>query len=74
MPLVLRKKVCIIHPVTSKQLIKKLIEEGWILKSTKGSHHHFVHPTKNGKVTIPHPKKEIPLGTLKNIFKQAGLE
>lgn len=40
----------------------------------RGSHHHFKHPTKEGLVTVPHPKKDLPKGTVKSILKQAGLE
>lgn len=47
--------------------------DGWQLVRTKGSHHHFKHETKPGIVTIPHPKKDVPLGTVKSILKQAGL-
>nr|WP_265596611.1 MULTISPECIES: type II toxin-antitoxin system HicA family toxin [unclassified Acinetobacter] len=38
-----------------------------------GSHHHFKHPTKNGLVIVPHPKKYLLAGTVKSILKQAGL-
>lgn len=41
---------------------------------TKGSHHHFKHSEKKGIVTIPHPKKDVPIGTVKSILKQAGLK
>ncbi|UVM58704.1 type II toxin-antitoxin system HicA family toxin [Pseudomonas sp. B21-012] len=40
----------------------------------KGSHHQFKHPTKSGRVTVPHPKSDIPKGTLNNILKTAGLK
>ncbi|WP_413926715.1 type II toxin-antitoxin system HicA family toxin [Clostridioides sp. ZZV14-5902] len=33
----------------------------------------FKHPTKKGKVTVPHPNKDLPLRTVKSIFKQAGI-
>ncbi|MDR1616331.1 MAG: type II toxin-antitoxin system HicA family toxin, partial [Syntrophomonadaceae bacterium] len=29
------------------------MNDGWTLKTIKGSHHQYVHPTKPGKVTIP---------------------
>lgn len=58
----------------SSSLIKMIEADGWYLVRTKGSHHHFKHPTKKGIVTIPHPKKDVPLGTVKSIIKQAGLE
>jgi len=38
-----------------------------------GDHHQFKHPTKQGKVTITHPKKDFPIKTLKSIEKQAGI-
>lgn len=58
----------------SSSLIKMIEADGWYFVRTKGSHHHFKHPTKKGIVTIPHPKKDVPLGTVKSIIKQAGLE
>lgn len=48
-------------------------KDGWELVRTKGSHHHFKHHIKKRIVTIPHPKKDIPMGTAKSILKQAGL-
>jgi predicted RNA binding protein YcfA (HicA-like mRNA interferase family) len=48
-------------------------KDGWHIVRTKGSHHHFKHQKKKGLVTIPHPKKDIPMGTVKSILKQAGL-
>jgi predicted RNA binding protein YcfA (HicA-like mRNA interferase family) len=51
-----------------------LEKDGWILRRVSGSHHHFKHPTKKGLVTVPHPKQDVPLGTLKSIKRQAGLK
>ncbi len=56
----------------SKELIKMLKAEGWVLKRVKGSHHQFKHETVKGLVTIPHPKKDLPEGTVNSIKKQAG--
>jgi predicted RNA binding protein YcfA (HicA-like mRNA interferase family) len=39
-----------------------------------GSHKQFKHPSKPGRVTVPHPKRDIPVGTLRSIEKQAGLK
>ncbi|WP_083911984.1 type II toxin-antitoxin system HicA family toxin [Desulfotignum phosphitoxidans] len=25
-----------------------------------------------GKVTVPHPKKDLPVGTLRSLYRQAG--
>ncbi len=56
----------------SSALIKMVQRDGWHIVRTKGSHHHFKHPKKKGLVT-PHPKKDVPMGTVKSILKQAGL-
>jgi predicted RNA binding protein YcfA (HicA-like mRNA interferase family) len=56
----------------SSAIIKRLKKEGWIIHNVKGSHFQFKHPDKKGKVTVPHPKSDIPIGTLRNIYKQIG--
>ena len=58
----------------SKDLIRMIEEDGWELVRAKGSHHQFKHPTKSGLVTIPHPKRELPKGTVASIKRQAGLK
>lgn len=58
----------------SSEIIKILKEDGWLLHNVRGSHHQFKHPSKTGKVTVPHPKTDLPKGTVKSILKQAGLE
>jgi predicted RNA binding protein YcfA (HicA-like mRNA interferase family) len=58
----------------SRELIAKLRADGWQLVKTVGSHHQFKHPVKPGKVTVPHPKRDLPEGTVKNVLKQAGLK
>jgi predicted RNA binding protein YcfA (HicA-like mRNA interferase family) len=59
--------------ITSRELIKIIEKDGWRLVAIVGSHHQFKHPSKPGKVTIPHPKKELAPKTIKTILKQAGL-
>jgi len=58
----------------SREIIKKLEQDGWYQVGVTGSHYHFKHPAKKGKVTVPHPKKDIPLKTLKSIEKQSGVD
>ncbi len=57
----------------SAYVIKQLKADGWFLVHVVGSHHQFKHATKPGKVTVPHPKKDLPLPTVRSIMKQAGL-
>jgi len=57
-----------------RDVIKLLEEDGWQYMYTNGSHRHFKHPQKPGKVTVPgHPSESVRPGTLKSILKQAGL-
>jgi len=58
--------------VKSAEVIKRLEAEGWRLERIKGSHHQFSHSGKLGIVTVPHPRKDIPLPTLRSIYRQAG--
>lgn len=56
-----------------RTIIRALIADGWELAATKGSHRQFKHKSRLGRVTVPHPKRDIPSGTLRSIEKQAGL-
>lgn len=58
----------------STGIIAALKKDGWEQVAQKGSHVQFKHPTKPGRVTVPHPKKDMPLGTLKSIERQAGIK
>jgi len=58
----------------SSEIIRLLKEDGWYLYHSRGSHNQFKHPSKLGKVTVPHPKSDLPLGTLRSIFKQADIK
>jgi predicted RNA binding protein YcfA (HicA-like mRNA interferase family) len=58
----------------SVEIIRKIKAEGWYLVHVVGSHHQFKHPTRPGKVTVPHPKKDLPWPTVQSIFKQAGFD
>ena len=61
-------------PLKPKELEKIILADGWKFKSQVGSHRHYYHPTKSGKVTIPFHSKDIPKGTELSILKQAGLK
>ena len=60
--------------VTSREIIRKLEQNGWFEVAQSGSHKQFKHGTKSGRVTVPSPRKDIPLGTLRSIEKQAGIK
>jgi predicted RNA binding protein YcfA (HicA-like mRNA interferase family) len=57
----------------SRSLLRALERDGWTVVAQKGSHVQLKHPQKPGRVTVPHPRKDIPRGTLASISRQAGL-
>ena len=59
---------------SSRDVIRILKRDGWYEIACDGDHHQFKHPVKKGKVTVTHPRKTIPTGTLKSIKKQAGVQ
>lgn len=59
--------------VQSRQVITVLQKKGWEFKKATGSHHNFVHPELEGKVTVPHPRKDLGKKTFKSILKQMSI-
>ena len=59
---------------SSRDVLKLLLEDGWIEINCVGDHHQFKHPTKPGKVTLRHPVKDLGIRDLKSIEKQSGLK
>ena len=71
-------EVCILKvegraAMNSREVIRRLKVSGWFEVAQAGSHKQFKHSVKPGRVTVPFPQKDIPLGTLKSIEKQAGI-
>jgi predicted RNA binding protein YcfA (HicA-like mRNA interferase family) len=58
----------------SGDVIRILEQNGWRQVAQKGSHVQLKHPTRPGRVTVLHPKKGLPIGTLKSIEKQADIK
>lgn len=58
----------------SRDIIRALEAKGWKLTQISGSYHQFKHPKRKGRVTVPHPTKNVPIGTLKSIEKQSGVK
>ncbi|MFH0825317.1 MAG: type II toxin-antitoxin system HicA family toxin [Pseudomonadota bacterium] len=54
-------------------MIKRLIQDGWYQVRQKGSHIQFRHPTKPDLVTVPHPRKDLAMGTIRHIERQSGI-
>lgn len=68
---------CYRRPMTSwssSDVLEALLSDGWVIKHQVGSHVQLGHPIKLGKVTLPHPKKDLAPGTVRSIPRQAGLD
>jgi len=57
----------------SADVLRALAADGWVKVTQKGSHVQLKHPVKPGRVTVPHPRRDMPIGTLRSIEKQAGI-
>lgn len=58
----------------SREAIRRLERDGWYEVNQVGSHKQFKHPPKKGRATVPQPKPDIPIGTLKSIEIRAGIK
>jgi predicted RNA binding protein YcfA (HicA-like mRNA interferase family) len=57
-----------------KEVVSLLENDGWYFVRQTGSHRHFKHNVKKGKVTVPgKDSDDLKIGTGKSILKQAGL-
>ena len=60
--------------LNSKQVIKILKDRGFILDRINGSHQHFWNPESNRRTAVPFHNKDLPIGTLLAILKEAGID
>ena len=60
-------------PLGSREVLKALNDGGFVLVGQKGSHVQLKHPDRAGRVTVPHPRRELPVGTIMSIERQSGL-
>lgn len=56
----------------SRKLIRMLEEDGWVLDRVNGDHHTFKHPERDVIITVTHPRKDLPTGLVRRIYKLAG--
>nr|DAF89886.1 MAG TPA: putative RNA binding protein [Siphoviridae sp. ctwHj1] len=59
--------------MNSREVLKRLEKEGFVRVSQRGSHMKLRH--EDGRIVIvPHPKKDLPPGTLHNIEEQSKIK
>jgi predicted RNA binding protein YcfA (HicA-like mRNA interferase family) len=59
--------------VYSRDVIRALQAAGWAQVAQIGSHEPLKHPSRPGRVTAPHPTRDLPAGTLRSIERPSGL-
>ncbi|MCC0644926.1 type II toxin-antitoxin system HicA family toxin [Clostridioides sp. ZZV14-6150] len=57
-----------------REILKIAFENGWKVKSQRGSHIKLIHKDTNKTAIIPNHTGDIPKGTLKSIYKMLGLK
>lgn len=59
--------------LSAKEVVRRLHADGWVVKRRgPGDHVQLTHPSKPGRVTVDMGARDIPIGTLRSIFRQAG--
>lgn len=59
--------------LTPKKIIKIITNKGYILDRAKGSHQIYYHTQTKRRVVVPFHKKDLPIGTMLEILRQAGI-
>jgi predicted RNA binding protein YcfA (HicA-like mRNA interferase family) len=56
----------------SRKLIRLLEQDGWVLDRVNGDHHTFKRPNNDKIITVTHPRRDLPIGIVRRIYKLAG--
>jgi len=56
----------------SRKILQRLKKEGWTVIRIAGSHHVLQHPGRPYSIVLPHPRKDLPIGLVRAIYRQAG--
>ncbi len=56
----------------SRDILRRLTADGWVVVRIRRSHHQLRDPATGRMVTLPHPRKDLPTGTVRSIYRQAG--
>ncbi len=62
-------------PIPAREVIRKLRQLGYQGPSPGGKHSFMWHPQTGQRITIPtHGKRDLKIGTLRAIVRQAGVD
>ena len=63
------------HSNKTRDVISRLLAEGWtVARKGPGDHVQYKHPRRPGRVTVDMGVRELPVGTMRSIYRQAGWE
>ena len=55
----------------SRDIKRRLEKEGWVLERVTGSHYIFKNTGSADTIVLPHPKKDLGPGLVREIYKKA---
>lgn len=56
----------------SRKLLQMLKRDGWELERVRGDHYTFKRADRPELITITHPRKDLPIGQVRSIYRIAG--
>jgi predicted RNA binding protein YcfA (HicA-like mRNA interferase family) len=63
-----------LRPMKFRELERIIKDDGWFFVEAEGSHYHYKHAEKTGKVTIPFHDGDLNKKTINSALRQAGLK
>ena len=60
-------------PITPKEMVRLMNKNGFVEVRQKGSHLMMINYETKRQTTVPMHRKDLPKGTERMIYKQAGL-
>ena len=58
----------------SRKLMQMLKRDGWVLDRVRGDHHTFKHSDKAELISLTRPRKDLPIGQVRSIYRIAGFK
>jgi predicted RNA binding protein YcfA (HicA-like mRNA interferase family) len=59
-------------PESPRDICRRLEADGWVLRKGKGDHRNYNKPRQPSVIMIDMGVREIPIGTLRSIYREAG--
>ena len=63
-----------LSPLKPREIERILLKHGFELNVSKSSHRQYFNPQTRAHTTVSFHSKEIPVGTLRSIIRQSGLD